>query len=196
MMAVSAAPRTEVAWVCPECGHGSPEPRDRQAHLDAHRQLRQFIEAWDAAAAADQAAERRRRRLYSVVVALVVVVLAGISLRGVGERDAAPTLPTGPVPGVAVPRADPSSPFRSPAPGPSTATAPVPSAPSPVTAGQAAAPQPPAPTSLTGPYVPPAAGAATPPGTVDAVPPAAVEQPSSLLRVRGCFLVVCVDLGR
>ncbi|MGH9266378.1 MAG: hypothetical protein ACRD1D_16965, partial [Acidimicrobiales bacterium] len=77
-MEALATPRVAPAWVCPECGHGSPEPRDRLAHLDAHRQLKRFLDDWDAAAKADAAAEaaaaRRRRRRPYVYGAVAVLV--------------------------------------------------------------------------------------------------------------------------
>ena len=201
-MALLAATRVEMAWVCPECGHGSPEPRDRHAHLDAHRQLRQFIDAWDAAAAADQAAERRRRRrpLYALVTVLVVAVLAAFTYWGVGGRDVASVAPAGPAPGVQIPGAgsSPAPPAAAPAPSPS----PAPPAPRAAPAVPVAAPQPP-------PSAPPADGGAqasppapapgqptSPTESVDAVPPVTGASPAPLVTVRGCVLVVCLNLGR
>src|SRR5919199_4299186 len=72
-------------WTCPMCGHGSPEPRDEAAHLDAHRQLGQFLAEWESAVRADRARERRGRTvaIVGVVVAALAVLAAGVWLFGV-----------------------------------------------------------------------------------------------------------------
>lgn len=77
LAAPSAAASTQNAWTCPACRHGSPDPRDEAAHLDAHRQLSQFLRAWDVAVAADRDQRQVRRpvaALIGVLVAIVVVM--------------------------------------------------------------------------------------------------------------------------
>ena len=191
-----------MAWGCPECGHGSPEPRDRQAHLDAHRQLRQFIDAWDAAAAADQAAERNRRRrpLYALVVVLVVMILAGVSLGSFGGQGRDTYVPRGPIPAVQLPDAGPpaararpaaAAPGRAPQAPPRGAPVPQPAASEPAPAAGvegAAAP-------AAGEQAP---SMATPPAStsVETAAPSSRAPAEPLLSVRGCVLVVCLNLGR
>ena len=93
-------------WVCPECGHGSPEPRDRQAHLDAHRQLQQFFREWDAAVVADAGAEHRgtlRWLAYGVAAFLVVCVAALAFVLTRPDRGLGGPNPAVPIPGVQLP---------------------------------------------------------------------------------------------
>ena len=197
-MVAVAAPQREMAWACPECGHGSPEPRDRQAHLDAHRQLRKFIQQWDAAAAADEAAARRRRRrpLVCAVVAIVVLALAAVSLTGIGRHESAPPVRRGPVSEAHLPRfqappaaAEAPVPTPDPPPGPSgpatrrATPAPPPSVPASNARGEAPAVR----DQASSPAPPPSSGAAT-------SPPAADPSPS-VVTVRGCVLAICVNLG-
>ncbi|HEX3620950.1 MAG TPA: hypothetical protein VHT97_01405 [Acidimicrobiales bacterium] len=200
-----APQRAATVWTCPECGHGSPEPRDQQAHLDAHRQLRRFLDQWQASAAADAAAERRARRrpfLYGVVLLLVVAVLATLAVRtsGNGAVTAVPTAG----PAMNLPRSAPGSSATDPlATAPATATAPdTATAPSrapvvrPVgvtsTASSAAGTGPevkaPAPSS--------AAGATPAPVLVPPAGPAGGEQAAAAVAtVKGCVLGVCLSVG-
>jgi hypothetical protein len=92
------APGARRAWTCPHCGHGSPEPRDEAAHLDAHRQLQALFDAWDARIAPDgstlpaAAAAHGRSALsewlvrattsMAVLGAAVLLVLAGVAGHG------------------------------------------------------------------------------------------------------------------
>jgi hypothetical protein len=189
-MEVLAAPERVWAWVCPECGHGSPEPRDQRAHLDAHRQLRQFIDDWDAAAASDRVVKGRRRRrpvVYAVVV-LVVLLLAAAGVRTGRRHDVVPPTGAGPLPAVDVPV--PAGPPQSS--GPVRPPAVVPPAPS---AGPAPARAEPAP-------APADAGFAGPPVVTQPAPtaPATPAQPVAGsprrpdIVVDACLLSLCVDL--
>ena len=200
-MELLAAPRQQApVWTCPECGHGSPEPRDRRAHVDAHRQLRQFFEDWDAAAAADSAAERRtpRRRLAYGVVALVLVLAAVLGLRELGPRQSAPVIP-GPVPGVDLPQPGPSGPAAAtapPTPAP-TANPAVPPSPTEAAVGRPArspaatpAAADPAPISAEPRTTPATAAPASPAAPVPAAtaPPATPAPPG----LRVCLLDICL----
>lgn len=207
-MELLAEPQPTMTWVCPECGHGSPEPRDRQAHMDAHRQLRQFFREWDAAAA-----DHRSRGPLVVgclvllaAIALAVVVLLRVS----GGGDVASPAP---VATVATPLTPPAPPAPAPAP-----SAPAPPAravsPEQPTGGPAVRPTPaptragatgataPTPTAAAagaeaGGIVPPLAAAAPPTGpspAVATIPPSPAPAPAGLA-VRGCLLVICVALG-
>ena len=71
---------TQNVWTCPTCRHGSSDPRDEAAHLDAHRQLGQFFQEWDAAVARDRDTRRLGRRLAVVlgVFVAIVAVVAGL----------------------------------------------------------------------------------------------------------------------
>ena len=104
---VLSAPAAAV-WLCPDCGHGSPERRDARAHLDAHRQLRAFLDEWEAGTEAGAA--RRGNPggpvtlLYALLAALVlfagVVVFARVNAADDSLRRPPPS---GPVPSVAGP---------------------------------------------------------------------------------------------
>lgn len=186
-MAVSAPPRRELAWVCPGCGHGSPEPRDQQAHLDAHRQLRRFFEEWEAAGAADQAPDRspRRRPLYYVAAALVL--LAAISLWTVRSQGVDRPAPAGPAPSAQLPQPDAGEP-------PSVIQRPPTPPAAPTTSPRARAVPAPAAAVATvtrEPAAPPAPAPAPPP----TAPPTTLASTEPLLTVRGCLLqVLCVNL--
>jgi hypothetical protein len=68
--------------MCPECGHGSSDPRDERAHLDAHRQLRAFFQEWEAGTEAGQAASApppKRRSYVGAAAAIVVVLLVSVA---------------------------------------------------------------------------------------------------------------------
>jgi hypothetical protein len=197
-MELLAEPQPTLAWVCAECGHGSPEPRDQQAHLDAHRQLRQFFREWDAGAAAHH---RSRRPLVlgcaALLIALVLAVLALLRVSDGGEvPPSARPGPPGPAanapPAVQPPRAGPPPASA----GPSTAT---PGRSDPSTAGSAgrSAPVPTPSAGADAGIAPPrapagAAAAVLPP--VPTIPPAAAAAPAGL-SVQGCLLVVCVEVG-
>ena len=204
-MVAVAAPQQEMAWVCPVCGHGSPEPRDEQAHLDAHRQLERFIADWDAAAAADQAAERDRRRrpLYFAVVVVVVVALAVMALQGIGGNDVTPSVPTAPgvgaepPPGGFAPRpgfgtGDPSAPGGGPAP--DAASPASPSGGTPLTPSPSPSPSSPANGGPAGGDQAPST--ASPANPVPPLPPATTAGSQPPVTIRGCLLrLVCVTLG-
>jgi hypothetical protein len=206
-MAVLAASDT-VVWSCPECGHGSPEPRDRQAHLDAHHQLRRFFEQWEAAAAADAADDRRRRRrpyLYGLAVVLAIALLGAVTSAVSGPRSVVAPTAAGPVPGVDLPRpgtaphaevatSSPHPPAVTLAPAaPNPPTPPSTSAVSPAAAAapavvDASPPVPPSPLPS-----PPPVGLAPAP-TPPAQPPPTASAPAPPL-VQGCLLVVCLSIG-
>lgn len=200
-MELLAEPQPALAWACPECGHGSPEPRDQQAHLDAHRQLRQFFREWDAAAAADR---RSRRPLVigslALVAAIALAVLALLRVSGGGD-EAPPFRPALPTPGPEAPRAAAPPPAAAPA---SPAQPELP-------AGTTTRPAQPPPAGGAGAgnagsvtaagsagIAPPRAAAATataPAPPVATIPPAAATATPAGLAVHGCLLVVCVELG-
>jgi hypothetical protein len=68
------------AWLCPQCGHGSPEPRDERAHLDAHRQLQAFFEEWDAGTAPEPVAPARSRSVLYAACALAVLAVWSLTV--------------------------------------------------------------------------------------------------------------------
>jgi|GEM_PF-5667630 hypothetical protein len=203
-MELLAEPQPALAWVCPECGHGSPEPRDQQAHLDAHRQLRQFFREWDAAAAADR---RSRRPLVigtlALVAAIALAVLALLRVSGGGdvpparspvpapaERPASQPPQAAPPVGSPAPpaAAAPASPAR-PEQGGGSAARPAPAGGTGATAASGAA------VAAAG-IAPPRASSATatsPAPPVPTIPPAPTATVG--LAVHVCLLVVCVDLG-
>lgn len=110
-MSVLAPTGAAVVLACPECGHGSSEPRDREAHLDAHRQLRAFLEEWDAAAAADAGADRRAARRRSVLYGAAILV--ALPVGWVRSLVPAPSRPVGAPPAAGRPPAAPPCPRRS-----------------------------------------------------------------------------------
>lgn len=205
---VALSPIDVAVWTCPECGHGSPEPRDRQAHLDAHAQLRRFFDQWDGAAAAEVERRRVRPVLLAVgtfVVALLLVTFSVLLLAPGGGSGLA-TSPNARVPGADLPRsstpapaavpppAAPSATATSPAPadqpGTSPSTAPVTSASTTDAGGSAVASTSPpsaSASSQTSPTVPAAPVATIPPG-----PGASAPAP---VAVNGCLLGVCLHLG-
>lgn len=191
-----------MAWVCPDCGHGSPEPRDERAHLDAHRQLRQFLDGWDAAAAADRNAERRKRLrpvllgIAALVAALVVSVAVLLRLTG-GEPVAPPAAPR-PVPEVPVPQADVPPPAPAPAPVPADGSGVPPTRSERSGNGTGSRTRPvtgPADTADSG-IAPPLAPAPAPaaPVAVATVPAAAAPAPAHLLAVDLCLLGICLSV--
>jgi len=115
MPALSTSTPTRNAWTCPTCRHGSPDPRDELAHLDAHRQLGQFLEEWDAAVESDRKKERGRRPVIVAMVGLLVVavVVAGTVFLGLDRPGRSSGHVAGPVPGSIVPTPPPAR-----APGP------------------------------------------------------------------------------
>lgn len=210
-MEVLAEPQPTMAWVCAQCGHGSPEPRDRQAHLDAHRQLRQFLREWDAAAAVER---RSRRPLFIGSAALLaVILLAVVALLRLTGGGGAPTTTgslSGPDGGTPLPPA-----ALQPAWPPATVA--VPSRPDPSSDGGATGRTAPAPPITSGAALPSASAAAPsgratagagiappladPPAVVTVLPPVLTvppppgRTPRAGLAVQGCLLVICVDLG-
>ncbi len=115
MPALSTSTPTRNAWTCPTCRHGSPDPRDELAHLDAHRQLGQFLKEWDAAVESDRKKERGRRPVIVAMVGLLVVavVVAGTVFLGLDRPARSSGHVAGPVPGSIVPTPPPAQ-----APGP------------------------------------------------------------------------------
>ncbi len=150
MPALSTSAATRNAWTCPTCRHGSPDPRDELAHLDAHRQLGQFLKEWDAAVESDRKEERGRRPVIVALVGLLVVavVVAGTVFLGVGRPGRSSGHVAGLVPGSIVPSPPPAL-----APGP--------------------APTPPSPEA-------PVPAQVTPPETPADVPPSAPQSPASV----------------
>jgi hypothetical protein len=67
-------------WICPQCGHGSPDPRDERAHLDAHRQLQAFFAQWDAGTAPEPVAPTRRRPTLYAACALAVLLVWSLTV--------------------------------------------------------------------------------------------------------------------
>jgi len=169
MSAVPTAPApSRNTWTCPTCRHGSPDPRDELAHLDAHRQLSRFFDEWDDAVVADRNKERDRRSSPLVVagLAVLVVLVAGAvfwSFHRSGGQS-------GPVAGSIIP-----TPRSIPTPTPAPASGLTPQGP---TAPDASQLTPPAPQQVslpsparTAPVVAPAAPAAVP-AAVTSPPPA------------------------
>lgn len=124
-------------WMCPECGHGSPDIRDERAHLDAHRQLRAFFQEWDEGTASGQERGRRSKRrlvlLYTAFALLLVMVSALLFSRINGDSAGArASVPTIAVPDkTVVPPAPPTTaaPARSADPAPTVVPQPRRSAP-------------------------------------------------------------------
>jgi hypothetical protein len=150
-------------WTCPMCGHGSPEPRDEAAHLDAHRHQGQFFEDWEGAVRSDRARERRGTAVIVLagLVALVLVVVGAVSLLRLGRDESVSGPPAGAgAPAASAPVAPPegAAPPTSPT-GPSTppppAAAPQPAPATPATGTGGVAPTTPAAVA------PPAAGSSS-----------------------------------
>lgn len=141
-------------WMCPECGHGSADPRDERAHLDAHRQLRAFFVEWEAGTEAPAGGGSRRSRWLvrlGVVAAVLAMLLVSSSVYSQINRapdpgraqdvpaDVRPADPTG-APPPAAPPAAAVTPAPSATPAPAAATpAPAPATPTPATAPGASA---------------------------------------------------------
>ncbi|MGI8806332.1 MAG: hypothetical protein ACR2KK_00475 [Acidimicrobiales bacterium] len=190
-----STPAVTAVWMCPECGHGSSEPRDERAHLDAHRQLRAFFQEWEAGTVAVQEDRGRPRRRTAVVTMLVVLVLlasATVFSRINRTPDAfratapAPTVPADerarsqpdPVAPAPTARGTDPSPGR-PAPS-ARPVAPVPLSPPPVQIRES-------PPVTTAPPAPAPAPAITTPVPVQTPPP-----PAHLLSV--CILGICLHV--
>ena len=206
-------------WTCPTCRHGSSDPRDEAAHLDAHRQLGQFFQEWDAAVARDRNRRRVGRRLgvvLGVFLAIVVVVASLLfwSFDGGSERrrpvaDPRTEVPTEVAPRVVPPadQAPPSSPAPQPAPAQPDLGATV-APPTPVVVAEVAPPG----------RAPASTGAAPPPAVREISDPVAEElptfdppaapqtaapqstSPSPALRLEVpplhvCLLQVCLNVG-
>lgn len=219
MPALSTAPTSaRNTWTCPTCRHGSPDPRDEVAHLDAHRQLGQFLREWDAAVVSDRRKQRGRRPVAlvlgasAVVVAVVVTALVSWGLNGTGG-SARPA--TRPVPGgvAAAPAQPQPAPTVEPAPSPEQAQAPTtapgaaetaPSTPQPASPSSpvvrpraAVAPSPPVPANSADPSssvdAPPASSATI--GTSASKEPTAgprLAAPTYLLKV--CLFATCLSV--
>lgn len=126
-------------WMCPECGHGSPEMRDERAHLDAHRQLQAFFREWESRTSAP--VEARRSWWPKVVVALVVVLVLLASVGVFARINRAPDAVRATVPARVAPVDDlPRRPEAVP-PAP-TAAVPVPPPAAPAQAARAVTPAP------------------------------------------------------
>jgi len=152
-----APPRN--TWICPTCRHGSPDPRDELAHLDAHHQLGRFLEEWDAAVVSDRKKERSRRPAGLVLGALVAVaaMVTAVVFWGIHHGGAPSPRVAGPVPVVpVVPAPEVTGQVPTPSPPPDT-TQLTPPAPQPAV--------PPSP-SVTAPVV----GTADPTPIAEAVP--------------------------
>jgi len=119
MVPVSTAPApTRNSWTCPTCKHGSPDPRDELAHLDAHRQLGQFLRDWDAAVVSDRKKQRGRRPAVVGLIGVVVIaiVVGGVVFSGLGRTGGSSGHVAGPVPASIVPAPVPAAgPYQPPA---------------------------------------------------------------------------------
>ena len=138
------AAQTRNAWTCPTCRHGSPDPRDELAHLDAHRQLGQFFQEWDAAVASDRGRRRATKPLGVVLAALVaaVALVAGAVFWGLIDRS--DTARPAPRPPAEVTVDSPSLAAPVP-PAPAPVPQPVPATPEPAAAVEPPPPEAPAP---------------------------------------------------
>ena len=195
-MEVLSGPAAAPVWMCPECGHGSAEPRDERAHLDAHRQLRAFFKEWEAGTTPEAVDGRgsERRRMLVAAVAAVLVLLLSVSvfsrinrtpdgLRGTGPAAVVPAAEraqpvTGVPAGPTARRADPSSvaPAQTARP-----AAPVRAVPAPVRGEVAPAPVP-----------SPAPAALVPPPAMSSGDPVSPKAPSRLLSA--CALGICLHV--
>lgn len=196
------------------CKHGSPDPRDELAHLDAHRQLGRFLQEWDAAVVSDREHERRRRpravmaSALSVVVALVVGAMVwGLAFnadpphRGVApvpgstrprtQPELAPTAALPPVTAAPAPQPDAVLPPQgSPQPPALSAVAPTAS----VARNPAAGVPAPAPSTVSAPDAPAAAPPASPVSALEPVITRAAPLPPTYL-ARVCLLGTCLTVG-
>ncbi len=196
-------------WLCAECGHGSPDPRDERAHLDAHRQLRAFFEEWDAGTATPPTESVRRARGRSLVYAAgVLAVLLVWSLTVFSHVNRAKDGPRATLPPAAAPApaggqssggrqvltppavsdvrpAAPAAPAATAATA-ATIAAPATTTPPPAVAASTAPPTAAAPSAGVSPA--PTTAAPPAPDPVIAAPPA----PAHLLSV--CLLGICVTV--
>ncbi|MGI8775905.1 MAG: hypothetical protein ACR2LJ_00605 [Acidimicrobiales bacterium] len=191
MAPVSTAPgSTRNTWTCPTCKHGSPDPRDELAHLDAHRQLGRFLQEWDAAVVSDRENLRRRRPAAVILAGLVAVAVAVAFPVAVflGLARTGDSVDRGPA---AVPRPIPPT-VDTPAPAPAMsgpvvsgpASTPVPPETAQPSSGRPPVGQAPPPVSASAPSPSPAARSARPvaPATSATAVPAGVATPSVATR--------------
>ncbi len=208
MVPVSTAPApTQNTWTCPTCHHGSPDPRDELAHLDAHRQLGRFLREWDEAVVSDRLRERRRHPAVGALTGLVVlaIVVAGILFSGLIRIGGSSNHVAGPVPASIAPAPAPTQPPPAEASVPVTpqVTPADPPRPAPQTPPVAAATAAAAPAVVPAPSAtradagvisvaastPPASGATT---TLKSLRDAATLAPTHLLEI--CLLGTCLTI--
>ncbi len=182
---------TAAVWLCPKCGHGSPDPRDERAHLDAHRQLRAFFEEWEAGTEPELVPAARRRSVLYAGCALLV--LLAWSLTVFSNINRATDIPRSVLPPAAAPAASREQVATPPA---VTAAAPPPAS---TPAARSGSPSTSSSTARSATAVPAPAGFVPPSAVVALAPtpadPAAVTTPPAPQHLLSlCVLGVCLTL--
>lgn len=186
--------------MCPECGHGSPDPRDERAHIDAHRQLQAFFREWDAGTEPVPGGIGRNARLRVLLVGAVAVLVLLMSVAVFSRINATPAgfQAVAPAQVLPTPQPPPAQPASSTVSTPKTPTATPTATPDPVavrtdrvvaaTPSAVVAAPPSSPVTASGPVAAPSASGAAP------EPVAAVAPPEPVHLISACILGICLTV--